>query len=217
MSGAFRAAYLHGFASGPASEKGTKLRERFAAEGIELLLPDLNRPSFERLTFTSALATIDDLDAGDPGGAPWRFVGSSMGGYLAARWAELHPDRVDRLVLLCPGFDMNRRWPALFGADVLARWRSQGFLVVPDAEGRPAKVGFALCEDALRHPAFPEVPCPTLLVHGTRDEVVPIDQSRAYAASRPNVHLVEVDDDHGLVASLDRIGDEVLSFWKETP
>ena len=37
---------------------------------------------------------------------------------------------------------------------------------------------------------MPEVDCPTLIVHGTRDEVVPIEGSRAYAASRANVRLV---------------------------
>jgi predicted esterase YcpF (UPF0227 family) len=28
------------------------------------------------------------------GEGKWRLIGSSLGGYTAARWAELHPDRV---------------------------------------------------------------------------------------------------------------------------
>jgi pimeloyl-ACP methyl ester carboxylesterase len=31
------------------------------------------------------------------------LIGSSMGGYIAARYAELHPEQVAKLVLLCPG------------------------------------------------------------------------------------------------------------------
>lgn len=38
-----------------------------------------------------------------------------------------------------------------------------------------------------------------LIVHGTRDEVVPIDVSRRFASrSGPQVRVVEVDDDHRL-------------------
>ena len=30
-----------------------------------------------------------------------------------ATWAELHPERVERMFLLCPGFDLPSRWPLL--------------------------------------------------------------------------------------------------------
>jgi hypothetical protein len=74
-------------------------------------------------------------------------------------------------------------------------------------------VHFGLYRDAEQQPARPSTRCPTVLVHGTRDTVVPIDGSREYAAAHANVELVEVDDDHLLVASLPilvRIVDEFL-------
>jgi pimeloyl-ACP methyl ester carboxylesterase len=43
---------------------------------------------------------------------------------------------------------------------------------------------------------------PTLIVHGRQDAVVDIDGSRTFATGRRNVRLVEVDDDHALVATL---------------
>lgn len=46
-----------------------------------------------------------------------------------------------------------------------------------------------------------------------RDEVVPIASSRRYAAGRDHVRLVEVDDDHSLLASLDVIDRESLAFF----
>ncbi len=207
---ASRYAYLHGFASGPASRKGVELARRLAPRGVRLALPDLNVPSFARLTYAGALGAIDAFDRA--GSGPWRLLGSSMGGYLAARWAELHPDRVDRLVLLCPGFDLVRRWPAMLGADAMARWRAEGTHPFPDASGVPTPVAWTLVEEAALHPPYPEVPCPTLIVHGTRDEVVPIESSRADAPTRRNGELGEVDDDHGLVSSLDRIEAEVVRF-----
>jgi hypothetical protein len=206
-------AYLHGFASGPLSKKGLVLAERLRGRGVELRLPDLNRPSFSRLTVTGALEAVDELVAGvDADGGRWRFVGSSLGGYVAARWAELHPDRVARLLLLCPGFDLLSRWPLLLGWETFARWERDGVIPLADGAGRMTPVHWGFVEDARRHPPFPEVPCPTRIVHGTRDEVVPVETSRRYAAARPHVTLHEVDDDHGLLASVDAIGAEVEEF-----
>lgn len=207
-----RLAYLHGFASGPLSKKGQALAARLSRRGVELHLPDLNRPSFGELTVTGALAAVDRMVAAGPPEAVWRFVGSSFGGYVAARWAELHPERVDRLLLLCPGFDLPSRWPDLLGTEEFARWERDGQLVLPDGAGRPTPVHWGFVQDARRHPPFPEAPCPTRIVHGTRDEVVPVEGSRRYASRRPHVELVEVDDDHALLASLEAIEDEVEHF-----
>ena len=129
----YRYAYLHGFASGARSTKGVALRERLAKRGIELWLPDLNRPSFARLSHRAMLAHLDEMDRLAP--APWRFIGSSLGGWLAARWAELRPQRVDRLVLLCPGFNLAARWPLLFGQQAIHDWRDRGTMMVPERSG----------------------------------------------------------------------------------
>ncbi len=198
-----RYAYWHGFASSSRSRKGTWLARAFASAGFELELPDLNRPSFGALTYSAALAHADTLDARDD--EPWCLIGSSLGGYLAARWAELHPARVTRLVLLCPGFGLPDRWSERLGAEAWKRWEATGSHPFPDVEGRTVPVSFGLIEDARTHPALPDVPCPTVIIHGRRDEVVPIESSRHYAATRFHVRLIEVDDDHGLAASLDTI------------
>ena len=50
--------------------------------------------------------------------------------------------------------------------------------------------------------AWPDVKVPTTIVHGVRDEVVDPWLSRTFAATRPNVTLVEVDDDHQLLGSV---------------
>jgi pimeloyl-ACP methyl ester carboxylesterase len=216
-----RHAYLHGFASSSQSSKGQALRRHYAASGrAELHTPDLNFPSFAELTYSGMLAAfdafdrqLDALDGSAPGSTRWRLIGSSMGGWVTARWAELHPERVDRVLLLCPAFDFTQRWPLLLGADAFARWRAQGSLPMPDATKQLVDVHFGLYRDAEQQPARPPTPCPTVLVHGTRDTVVPIDSSREYAAAHGNVELVEVDDDHLLVASLPllaRIVDEFL-------
>ncbi|GAC1586518.1 MAG: hypothetical protein NVS3B20_15590 [Polyangiales bacterium] len=59
---------------------------------------------------------------------------------------------------------------------------------------------------------FPNVTVPTLIVHGLRDDTVDPNLSRTFARARPSVKLVEVDDDHQLVASIPRICREVDAF-----
>ena len=43
-------------------------------------------------------------------GEPLVLMGSSLGGYLAALYAERHPKAVDRLVLIAPAFGFLQRW-----------------------------------------------------------------------------------------------------------
>lgn len=205
-----RHAYLHGFASSSLATKAQALRRFYSERELELHTPDLNAPSFAELTYSAMLARfdafdreLDERDGVEPGTSRWRLIGSSMGGFLAARWAGLHPERVDRLLLLCPAFDFVARWPALIGAQNFERWRDQGRFALPDATGKLVEVHFGLVEDAMTHPTRPEVPCPTTIIHGTRDTIVPIESSRAYAqAHSARVRLVEVDDDHLLARSL---------------
>lgn len=209
-----RHAYLHGFSSSSLSTKGQALRRFYAAHDRVLHTPDLNCPSFAELSYTGMLAGFDAFDRAldeqegvEAGTTRWRLIGSSMGGYLGARWAQLHPERVDRLLLLCPAFDFVARWPVMLGAQNFERWRETGHVVLPDATGTPVEVHFGLVEDAEQnHPARPEPPCPTTIIHGSRDAIVPLESSRDYAAAHAGrVELIEVVDDHLLTASLPRI------------
>lgn len=213
----YRYAYLHGLGSSPQSRKGVALARAFAGRGLTLERPDLNRPSFALLdhgAMLAALDAMDEMDARQPHGPPWRLVGSSLGGWLAARWAELRPDRVDRLVLLCPGFDLAERWPEVVGAEQMARWQRDGVLALADASGNLVDVHWGFMESARRQPGRPEVPCPTLILHGVHDEIVPIEHSRRYAAQRPHVRLIELDDDHALAATIERVTEEILRAFE---
>jgi pimeloyl-ACP methyl ester carboxylesterase len=204
--------YLHGFGTNHLSRKGVYLHDELAADGIDLELLDLNVPSFERQTYSAILGSIDERVAA--GSEKLRLLGSSMGGYLAARWAELNPERVDRLFLLCPGFDLISRWPVLLGPDQMQRWEAEGTLDVENAAGLSRPLHWGFIEDSRRHPRFPEVPCPTRILHGTSDPIVPIDGSRRYAGERPHVGLIETDDEHPLERSMERIASEVRIFFE---
>jgi uncharacterized protein len=204
-------AYLHGLSSSPLGTKAAALREAFRAEGLKLHCPDLNRPSFDRLTFDAALTALDELSAQFPT-ERWRLVGSSMGGYLAARWAQLNPGRVERLLLLCPGFDLASRWPILLGAAALDTWEREGAFPIPDGTGTPVKVHWGFVTSARSHPPFPDFQCRARIIHGRQDEVVLFSSSKTYAEARPHVDLIEVDDDHRMIASLPSIKKAALEW-----
>lgn len=204
--------YLHGFASGKDSKKGVALAKHFAARGLALERLDLRVPSLEHLRLSSMMEKVRAA----LGGAEDRavVVGSSLGGLTAARVAERDP-RVVSLVLLAPAFQLATRWRERVGEAAWRDWEESGWLEVDDhATGGRSRVDFAFTRDVAGIDAtpFPNVLVPTLIVHGTRDEVVDVGLSRAFARDRPHVCLVEVDDGHELVASLGRIAREIDDF-----
>ena len=162
--------YLHGFASGPESSKGIFFQERFAAQGIEVDLPDLSGGDFEHLTITGQLAVIDRRVRER---RPATVIGSSLGGYLAALYAARHPGAFRALVLLAPGFGFARRWPESLGEEAVRLWRERGWLELYHyGEKRQRRLWHRLLEDGERYEDYPEVSDPTLIIHGRRDKTV---------------------------------------------
>src|SRR5688572_10135549 len=152
-------AALHGFGSSPRSTKNEAFAAAFAARGIELHRPDLNRPTFGTLSFRAMLAALDamDRDAGEP---CWALVSSSLGGYVAALWAAAHPERIERLVLLCPAFELAERWSVLVTPEDAARWARDGSFPFADATGAMVPLHHAFVEEALEMTPMPSPTCP---------------------------------------------------------
>lgn len=203
--------YLHGFASGPSSNKARDLSRRFAAIGVALDVPDLTpgEDGFERSTPSSMRAVARARLAAAP--PPHAVVGSSLGGYLSAAIAAEDPS-VERLVLLAPAFRLFERWEARLSPAEREEWRTRGLEVMHFASGRRRRIGWAFHEDARDWPAFPAVRVPTLCIAGRRDETVPLADVEAFVARTPSARLVVVDDGHDLAASLDRIFEEARAF-----
>jgi hypothetical protein len=186
--------YLHGFASSPRSRKATLFQERFREKGVDLEVPDLSEGEFVRMTITSQLEVLR-RSAGE---AEVSLIGSSMGGYLAAL-AAARSERIKRVVLMAPAFSFAVRYAASLGAGTMQRWQEEGYLQVQHyGSGSPEPLAWSLMEDARFYEAEPAVTQPALIFHGTRDDVVPVDASRHFAAGRENVRLVEYDSDHEL-------------------
>jgi uncharacterized protein len=199
---ATRFLYLHGFASGPRSKKGLAFASHFAPRAARIELLDLRLPSLEHLRLSAMIDAVRAQLAPDDRAV---LIGSSLGGLAAARIAERDP-RIVALVLLAPAFELVSRWRAQLGEAAWASWQATGFREVTDhATGRPARVDFGFVEDVARvDRGFPALPVDALVLHGVSDDVVPIDSSRRFVAARPRARLIELDDDHELLATLPR-------------
>jgi pimeloyl-ACP methyl ester carboxylesterase len=170
----------------------------FAPRGVAIERLDLRVPSLDHLRLSAMLDVVRAaLDGGDA-----VVIGSSLGGLTAARVAETDA-RVRGLVLLAPAFGMAPRWRAQLGAE-WNTWKESGWRTITDfTTGQPARVDFGFWEDVDQvDRGLPDVRVPTLILHGTRDDVVPITASRTFVRERPHSELVELDDTHELVASL---------------
>ena len=202
--------YLHGFASGPLSKKGVEFAKHFTARGHEVERLNLRVPSFEHLRLSAMLETV--REAIDRVGGPVVLIGSSLGGLTAARVAE-RDARVAACVLLAPAFQLVDRWKQQLGAEWDV-WRERGTREVADyTTGGMSTVDFGFVEDVARiDVGYPDVRVPTLVMHGLRDDVVPVERARTFAAGRPNVRVIELDDGHELVASIPRLLAESEAF-----
>lgn len=119
---------------------------------------------------SSSMAAV----AADQGPTGVIAVGHSAGGHLALHAAASGPDGLRAVVALAPVADLG----AALAHD-LDDGAARAFLGdVPHEEVCPV--------------AGPTPPVPVVILHGDRDDLVPIDQSRAYVGAHPGTELVEL-------------------------
>jgi uncharacterized protein len=179
---------------------------------------NLRLPSLERLRVSAGIAATRQAIGGPRDRAV--LLGSSLGGLTAARVAALDA-RVCALVLLAPAFRAAERWRARLGAAGVERLRTSGWLEIDDyMTGQKSRVDSGFLEDLAEIDAdadaggtgWPDVRVPTLILHGVDDEIVAIELSRAFAAGKRHLRLVELPDRHELTVTLPRILAEAETF-----
>jgi uncharacterized protein len=208
-----RYVYLHGFASGPGTVKGQYYCTRFAEYGISLILPDLNDGDFEHLTLTRQLSVIQKVLGNSS--EPVTLLGSSLGGLLAVLTA-IQDERVQKLVLLAPAFQFFSRWSANAAPNFLLAWEKAKYTEVFHYGYRKVcRLHYNILTDAGQYDEELLVhSIPTLIFHGTKDDVVPHELSEKFSATRPWVELVLMDSDHQLTNVLETMWHKTASFLK---
>ncbi len=208
-----RVFYLHGFASSARSSKAAFFSSKLAASGITLEAPDFNEPDFSTLTISRMVNQVEREIDRRPS-APVTLIGSSLGAFVAVHVAVQRPDVVDRLILLAPALDFGGNRMGTLGDRGLEAWKQTDRLdVFHYGYGRVMPVHYELYADARKYDAMnARVAMPVQVFQGTRDTAVDPVTVERWSASRPNVELHLLDDDHQLLASLEYIWREMTRF-----
>jgi hypothetical protein len=207
--------YLHGFASSPRSTKAQDLLDRFTSLGLTLEIPDLNQGNFSHLTLSRQLAQVKALL---PENEPVTLIGSSFGGLTAAWLAQLCPP-IARLVLLAPAFGFLSYWLPKIDPQQLTCWQAgEPMRVYHYSEQRLLPLHYDFVKDLERYAeSHLKSAIPTLILHGTQDDVIPIQASRSYAEIRPWVRLIELESDHALTDQMPQIWQSICQFCDLKP
>ncbi|CAF0971235.1 unnamed protein product [Didymodactylos carnosus] len=196
-----RYAYLHGFASSASSKKGVALKAWFSSVlNKDLLLPDLNIPSFQTLSVTKIVDTLEKtlVDSN----CRWCLIGSSLGGLCATLLTQRQKELIHSLILLCPALEAEKLWSLKLSETQLNEWKTSGvknyFHYITQKE---EPLHYEFYNNLKEQINYPLVNCPVTIIHGIDDDLVPIETSRHYVQllkqqQNRNIKLIEVQDDH---------------------
>jgi pimeloyl-ACP methyl ester carboxylesterase len=205
--------YLHGFASGANSFKGTFFKKKFAQKKLILHTPDLNNGDFEHMTISRELAIIDRIANVVEGDIT--LIGSSLGGYLGALYAQDN-ERVKKLVILASAFQFVTHYKERMGEELLNEWKTRGKInIFHHGYKTERELHYQIVEDAEQHDSRElRRSLPTLIIHGLNDDSVPYQYSIDYLRSNPKSQLLLFNSDHTLTNDVDTIWHYMELFLK---
>jgi len=162
--------YLHGLASSPKGRKKAMLEERFGPEGFAIAAPDLNVPSFQKLSFDEMYA---EAFVAFSESKPRLVIGSSLGALVALSLADTLGRGGPPLVLIAPALGFGERWASKLP-------EGESFEMFHHGEGRNLPIRRRFFEE-MAHVTVDTSPppVPVSVVMGTLDESVPFAQVEA--------------------------------------
>ncbi len=203
--------FLHGFASSGQGTKAQYFRDKFETlPDVAFHAVDFNPTptDFEYMTITGLINRLRQYLLH---GQEWvSLIGSSMGALVGLHYAHRFRG-VEKMLCLAPALS----YPSgrLTEAEQ-QHWQKVGTIKVSHYAFRadiPLRYDYHLDGWHYLQPVPP--PIPVTIIHGQHDDVVPIENSRQYAADfADKVQLIEVDSDHRLNDQLAFIWEQVQSF-----
>jgi len=188
----------HGFSTGKDGHTYVRLEEILNGESISTFRFDFfghgeSEGKFEEITTSEA---VDDILSAikflkECGYKKIGLVGSSFGG-MASIIAASKINDVYVLALKSPVSDYTGMAVAWNNEYEIKTWKEKGFIDVSGVDGERRKLNYSFYDDAEKvkgYEAAKKIKIPALIVHGSEDETVPIEQSKRTASLIENCRL----------------------------
>ncbi len=204
--------HLHGLATNVYGQKIEFLRSYFSEKELySFFAMDMD---YEKHTTTNTLDLLKVLISGfSEEYEEITLCGSSHGAYVALNYIRFRPlYNLKRLVLLAPSYNTLTLILDTFGREKFKEWLEGKREATIVEEGREITFIKEWVRDILEHDyeiiegdkvKFPaEPPVEIVIMHGTRDDIVPIKYSELFVSKVKVKKFLKVDDDHGLNESV---------------
>ncbi len=188
----------HGFSTSKGGRTYVSLEDVLNRKGISTFRFDFfghgeSEGTFEEITLSEA---ADDVKCAIRYVKNWGYehvglVGSSFGGLASIITAAQSKD-IFLLALKSPVSDYMGLLIAREQELDIKTWEKEGFIFVKGADGQRLKLNYAFFGDTERMEGYTyarKINVPTLIVHGSQDETVPLSQSRKTASLVPDCRL----------------------------
>ena len=188
----------HGFSTSKDGRTYVRLEEilnrrKFSTLRFDFFGHGESSGKFADITISEA---VDDVQSAirflkDSGHQRIGLMGSSFGGFASI----LAAGRSDDLFILALKSPVSDYLGLLIARDHdknIQAWQQEGFIIVEGADGKNLRLNYSFFVDAeqINGCALAEnINVPTLIVHGDRDDTVPLEQSRKVAGLIPNCNL----------------------------
>ncbi|WP_457599944.1 YqiA/YcfP family alpha/beta fold hydrolase [Hydrogenivirga sp.] len=212
--------HLHGFATNVWGSKIEFARNYFKrTKSYSFYAMDMD---YEKHTTTEVLNVLEALVLGFSRRYEHiTLCGSSHGGYIATNYVRFKElGNVKSLFLLAPSFETLGLIIRELGEERVKGWLEGREVLRFKEEDLEIEVREDFATDILSNGyeiirdgrvEFPqEPPVDILIVHGKRDEVVPIERTRLFVRHVKVKEFIEVDDDHQLSESFGKVLKEVV-------
>ena len=221
--------FLHGLNSNRRGEKALYFARQVARRGEAFASLDMtgHGDSDGDLTDLTLSRNLRDLSRGldfveqkiGPFAAV-HLVGSSLGGLTALWFAATNPGRVDRNLVIAPAFEMAGRMLLSLGREKAQQWRRLGKIHI-EADYGEFDLGYSFVEDESQYPTIvllKRLSTPSLVLHGSDDEVVPCQLSRQFSDRLEHAKLVVIKGgDHRLTTYKELLFHEMWQFVEPHP
>ena len=213
--------HLYGFASGPDSDKAQFFRSKFESAGLDFHIYDYipNPHEFSNMKISELHNNLHQYMLGSFHNEKVILMGSSFGGLLVTLYAHLHPEKVDRLILIAPALRFTAEFITQTLCTSLLKWEKEGETHVEHYRfGAAIPLKYSFLMDLRKNPipmfSRYKFPIPTIVFHGDNDEVVPAAWSVSFAQSNPRVKTYILKGDHQLLDHKIKIWNEIESEFK---